>query len=75
MAYLVKITSRAERDLALPYQRINAGHSGAALKWYLELKENILSLEAHPNRCPLISEKYGLRHLLFGKKPNIYRVI
>ena len=75
MAYLVKITSRAERDLSLLYERINAGHSDAALKWYLDLKENILSLEAHPNRCPLISEKHGLRHLLFGKKPNIYRVI
>jgi toxin ParE1/3/4 len=75
VAYLVKITSRAERDLALLYERINAGHSEAALKWYFELKKNVLSLEENPNRCPLISKKHGLRHLLFGKKPHIYRVI
>ncbi len=75
MAYLVKITYRAERDLDLLYERIDAENSDAALKWYMDLKENILSLEEHPNRCPLISEKYGLRHLLFGKRPHVYRVI
>jgi plasmid stabilization system protein ParE len=75
VAYLVKITSRAERDLALLYEKIHAQHSDAALKWYLDLKENILSLEEHPNRCPLTNKRNGLRHLLFGKKPHIYRVI
>jgi hypothetical protein len=31
MAYLIKITSRAERDLARLYEEINAEHSDAAL--------------------------------------------
>ena len=31
MAYLIKITSRAERDLACLYEEINAEHSDAAL--------------------------------------------
>jgi plasmid stabilization system protein ParE len=75
MAYEVKITSRAERDLALLYERIDAGHSGAALKWYLDLKKNILSLEQHPNRCLVIHKKDRLRHLLFGNKPHVCRVI
>jgi toxin ParE1/3/4 len=75
MAYQVKIVSRAERDLVLLYETIDAEHSGAALKWYLDLKENILSLEQHPNRCPVIRKKDRLRHLLFGRKPHIYRVI
>lgn len=75
MAYLVKITFRAEHDLALMYGRINAQHSGAALEWYLELKKSILSLEKHPNRCRIIRRKDRLRHLLFGHKPHIYRVI
>ncbi|MGA2720641.1 MAG: type II toxin-antitoxin system RelE/ParE family toxin [Candidatus Acidiferrales bacterium] len=75
MAYQVKITSRAERDLALLYETIGAEHSRAALKWYLDLKENILSLEHHPNRCPIIGKKDRLRHLLFGNKPHVYRVI
>jgi plasmid stabilization system protein ParE len=59
MAYLVNITSRAERDLAQLYRKINAEHSDAALRWYQGLKEAILSLEEHPNRCPVIPERTG----------------
>jgi toxin ParE1/3/4 len=75
MAYVVKVTARAERDLAYLYQNVNAEHSDAALKWYLGLKEAILSLERHPTRCPLIRESANLRHLLYGHKPHVYRVI
>ena len=75
MAYLVNITARAERDLALLYREINAEDSDAALKWYRGLKEAILSLEEQPNRCPVTPEKAQLRHLLYGNKPHIYRVI
>jgi plasmid stabilization system protein ParE len=75
MAYLVKITSRAERDLAHVYEEINAEHSEAALKWYWGLKESILSLEEEPNRCPLTRENGIHRQLLYGRKPHIYRVI
>jgi toxin ParE1/3/4 len=75
VAYLVNITSRAERDLAHLYGEINAEHSDAALKWYRGLKEAILSLEDHPNRCPATPEKKQLRHLPYGHKPHLYRVI
>ena len=75
MAYLVNITSRAERDLAHLYGEINAEHSDAALKWYRGLKEAILSLEDNPTRCPATPEKKELRHLLYGHKPHVYRVI
>src|SRR6476661_4497145 len=75
MAYLVSITSRAERDLAQLFTQINAENSSAALKWYLGLKEAILSLEERPSRCPVIRRKDKLRHLLYGHKPHIYRVI
>ncbi len=75
MAYLVKITPRAERDFASLYQEINAVESEAALKWYRGLKEAVLSLEEHPNRCPVTPENQRLRHLLYGNKPHIYRVI
>jgi len=64
MAYLVNITSRAERDLAQLYMQVNAEYSTAALKWYKGLKEAILSLEEHPNRCPLPRKSDRLRHLL-----------
>ena len=35
----------------------------------------VLSLSEHPSRCPTTSEDEGLRHLLYGRKPHIYRVI
>lgn len=61
--------------MAILYGRIDAESSAAALKWYRGLKNKILSLEEHPNRCPLIRRKDKLRHLLYGRKPHIYRVI
>lgn len=75
MAYLVSITARAERDLARLYLRINAEDSGAALSWYRGMQEAILSLDRQPNRCPQAPENSRLRHLLYGNKPHVYRVI
>jgi plasmid stabilization system protein ParE len=75
MEFLVSITSRAERDLAYLYERINAESSVAALKWYRGLKIAILSLERHPNRGRVTRRKDKLRQLLYGNKPHIYRVI
>ena len=75
MAYLVKITSRAERDLTQLYETINAEYSEAAMKWYRGLKQTILSLKENPNRCPVVRKKDKLRHLLYGHNPDVYRVI
>ena len=75
MAYLVNITSRAQRDLAKIYRRINADDSDAALKWYRGFKQAILSLEEQPNRCTVTPENDKLRHLLYGNRPHIYRAI
>ena len=74
-AYLVSLTLRAQRDLALLFHEKNAEHSEATLKWYRGLKDAILSLEDHPSRCPATPEKPGLRHLRYGQKPHIYPVI
>jgi toxin ParE1/3/4 len=75
MAYLVRITSRAERDLADLYLEINVENSSAALKSYRGLEEAILSLEEQPNRCRATRTRGKLRHLPYGHKPHIYRVI
>jgi len=75
MAYLVKITSRAERDLSNLYREINAGYSETALKWYRGLKSAIISLEEKPDRCPITRKMGQLRRLLYGSNPNVYRVI
>jgi plasmid stabilization system protein ParE len=75
MAYLVKLTGRAERDLEELYEAIAAESSAAALRWYEGLKRAVLSLEDFPLRCPPTPEDKRLRHLLYGHKPHVYRVI
>jgi plasmid stabilization system protein ParE len=75
MEYLVNITARAERDLEAVYVEIHAEDSEAAQTWYKGLREAILTLERLPNRCQTTRENPLLRHLLYGHKPHIYRVI
>jgi plasmid stabilization system protein ParE len=75
MPYLVSFTVRAERDLAILYTEIDAENSKTAWKWYRGLRKAILSLEELPNRCPVTPEDSQLRHLLYGRKPHLYRVI
>jgi toxin ParE1/3/4 len=75
MAYLVNITLRAERDLEHLYKEINAAGSDAARKWYEGLKRQVLTLEKLPSRWPVTPEKKTVRHLLYGRKPHVYRVI
>ncbi len=75
MAYRVRITPRAQRDLLDLYHWIGAGSSDAALTWYRGLKHAIRSLRDNPDRCPVTPENESFRHLLYGAKPHIYRVI
>ena len=75
MAYLVSFTFRAERDLGRLYDEMDAEHSQAAMRSYRRLKDAILSLEKRRNRCPVTPAKVELRHLLYGHKPHVYRVI
>jgi toxin ParE1/3/4 len=75
MAYLVKIMPRAERDLAAVYAAINAEHSDAAFRWFRGLERAVFTLKEAPVRCPVTPEDTRLRHLLYGNKPHIYRVI
>jgi plasmid stabilization system protein ParE len=75
MAYHIDITDRAERDLAILFEDIHAEDSEAALKWYEGLKVAVLTLGRLPNRCPATRENRQFRHLLYGHKPHVYRVI
>lgn len=75
MGYLVEFTGRAERDFIELFDEIRAAESDFALKWYRGLRSAVLSLEEIPNRCPITRESGHLRHLLYGRKPHVYRVI
>lgn len=79
MAYLVEFAERAARDLEALYVEKNAAESQAATQWYNGLEEAVYTLADFPHRCPVAPEarkvRRKLRHLLYGKKPHIYRVI
>jgi len=77
--YAVELTRRAARDLDYLYSWIKADESIAAARWYNRIEKAVYSLERFPSRCPVAPESdktnLRLRHLLFGKKPHVYRII
>jgi plasmid stabilization system protein ParE len=81
MAYLIEFSALAARDLEVLYVEKNASESAAAARWYNGLEEAVDALRWYPHRCPPAPEareremKRKLRHLLYGKKPHVYRVI
>lgn len=75
MAYHVELTDRALRDLCVIYKRIEAASCAQAAQWFARLENAIFSLEKYPARVPHTPENSRLRHVLFGRKPYVYRVI
>jgi len=79
MTYLVKFAARAVRDLEILYVEKNATESHAAARWYNGLEQSVFSLASYLHRCSFAPEgrtpKRKLRHLLYGQKPHVYRVI
>jgi plasmid stabilization system protein ParE len=75
MAYRVELTARAGHDLRRIYGRIDAEDSAQARAWFNGLEKAVLSLNDHPSRCSPTPENAELRHLLYGEKPDTYRVI
>src|ERR1035441_1978672 len=79
MIYRVELANRAVRDLELLYLEMNAVESQAAAQWYNRLEEVVSALGRYPYRCPVAQEsrkmKRKLWHLLYGKKPHVYRAI
>ena len=79
MAYAVELTLRAERDLGDLYEYLSAEHSAVARRWFNGLEKAILTLERFPSRCPRAPEArragWPLRQLLYGNKPDVYRIV
>lgn len=69
------MTDRALRDLDSIYQRIEAETSARAARWFGGIEKALLSLKTRPKRAPAAPEDPALRHLLYGKRPNVYRII
>ncbi|MBS1823028.1 MAG: type II toxin-antitoxin system RelE/ParE family toxin [Acidobacteria bacterium] len=66
---------RAERDLEIIFQFVQADTSTTANKWFNGLIDAIESLSVLPQRNPGTTEDPALRQLLYGNKPHIYRII
>ena len=75
MAYRVEVAARARRDLDALYEAIHVEESGHAFNWFNGLAEAMRSLANMPYRAPMIHEDSALRHLLYGKRPHVYRII
>jgi plasmid stabilization system protein ParE len=79
MTYRVELADRAVRDLELLFLEKNAADSPAAARWFNRLEQAVCALGKYPSRCSVAPEsrktKRRLFHLLYGKKPHVYRVI
>jgi toxin ParE1/3/4 len=75
MPFHVRLTGRSARDLKAIYEFIEASTSERALSWFNDLAEAIYSLERLAERGAVVPKSKRLRQLLFGKKPDTYRII
>jgi toxin ParE1/3/4 len=75
MVYRVELTDRALRDLSIIYERIGAESSEQAARWFDRFEKAIFSLEKYPNRSPITPQDPNARHLLYGRKPYVHRII
>jgi toxin ParE1/3/4 len=75
MAYEVRLSPLAIRNLVQIYKAIEADTSGPAAEWYLGLREAVFSLETLPMRGTVATDKPIFRQLLYGNKPHFYRIL
>jgi plasmid stabilization system protein ParE len=80
MAFRVEYSSQAEADLDSILEWLISQRAGeAGLRWFEGLEKAVASLSEMPQRCPLAPENrsfpFEVRHLLYGRRPHVYRVI
>jgi plasmid stabilization system protein ParE len=79
MIYHVRLQPAAVEDLDIAYQYAAQNAPVPAARWLERFQAAIQTLEHNPARCPLASENARSRRILkkylFGKRPNVFRVI
>lgn len=79
MAFQVKTTKSAERQIENIYLWLKKRNPIYADEWFKGLMNEIASLQEKPRRCSLAKEKEvfseEVRQLLYGKKKKRYRVL
>src|SRR4051794_34872167 len=80
MPYDVRLTRRALGEIDQAFGWLAERSPAAAAAWHRRLSAAVLSLEEHPQRCPLAPENdwYAggeLRNLLSGKRRGVFRLL
>jgi plasmid stabilization system protein ParE len=79
MTYEVHLQPLAESDLEEAYLWAAKYAPETADRWLTRFERAIGTLSEHPERCGFAPErnrlKRDLRQLLFGRKPNVFRVV
>ena len=75
MPYRVEFTARAVRDLNRLYEYIHAAGVPAAALWFNNLEAHILRLENAPRLGAPSRDHPGIRQLIHGTRPHLYRVL
>ncbi len=80
MTFHVELTAQAEQDADGILEWLRSQHAGeAGIRWFTALEDAMVSLAEFPTRCPLAPESrifpFEVRHLLYGNKPHIYRIL
>ena len=76
--YRINIKPTAENDLATRYMQIAEDSAQNALNWYISIVEAIEKLDTMAERCPIAPEdediQLGIRHLIIGSYPVLYKI-
>jgi mRNA-degrading endonuclease RelE of RelBE toxin-antitoxin system len=75
MTYEVRLSPQAVSDLRHLYEEKQVETSHHAAVWFIGLETAVFSLESMPRRGVAAPEDQSLHHLLYGKKPHVYRII
>ncbi len=79
MQYQVIVTPSAKADIFEINTWLLENYQDLAESWLWGISQAVSSLSKFPERCPISSESNAfdvvVRQLLYGKKPNIYRIL
>ena len=80
MTFRVEISKQAEIDADGILDWLLEQRSGkAGIDWFLALDDAFASLAEFPERCSIAPENsrfpFEVRHLFYGRKPHIYRIL
>ena len=79
MNYRVVLQRLAVQDLDEAYTWAARNAPETAARWLDRFRDALKTLDTNPQRCPLAREVrkvvVELREFLFGRKPNVFRVV